>query len=393
VQLAASFMLHRGAATLTDSELEDLISGENNLLQTIVMNREKTREFMSSVIKDAELDYSNIEALTDAGVFDIATIRGFDEEQQKFILQFVNMQKQGRVYNRHMVETHTKFLNGELSKIESREDLKHINSMISFYKNYEKMVLANRNRRYKQWMKVYNTQILPYFNKHGHLASHPNKGWVTYQRNKYKEGTMDAEKVRLLTEVGIVFNPNQFRFDLNILAVKEYKLISGMKSVPNTAVHKGVKVGQFVARLRSIGIAKHLVTSTEQQSILDSVLSINLHRGKWDTKARSLFEFLEKNPGYKCLGRGNGETEKLLSIWLEKQRTTAQKNRNNKEQNAFIQYVRRRRYENNKLVTTVTTEAENIDHIKKLSILLEGRFISFEQIFLNGFILHLMHDI
>ncbi|MGW3585700.1 helicase associated domain-containing protein, partial [Streptomyces rubiginosohelvolus] len=96
--------------------------------------------------------------------------------------------------------------------------------------------------------------------------------WVSEQRRAFKAGTLEAWRVDLLNEVGMVWSVGDAGFWKNLGAARSYYAAHSTLACPRNAVWDGVALGQWVSNLRRPGgLGTDPVRAEERRRALEAI--------------------------------------------------------------------------------------------------------------------------
>ncbi|MDT0307285.1 Helicase associated domain protein [Streptomyces sp. DSM 44917] len=139
----------------------------------------------------------------------------------------------------------------------------------------------------RAWRESHGDLLIP-------LAHHTGDGlalgaWLARQRQVYREGRLLPERVRLLEELGVVWNPLQADRERYMAAARAYARRRGDLDVRTDYTEGGVKLGAWLLRVRTGGVK----ISDEQRAELDGLGMV------WDRAERRWQEMLAAARAYR----------------------------------------------------------------------------------------------
>ena len=122
-------------------------------------------------------------------------------------------------------------------------------------------------------IKKYKGKIPEISNKTGKAYEFEKKDvkrWISKQRERYKKGTLEKERIDKLEKlIYWSWNPNSDIFNKNLSALIDYINKTGIANPPQDAKYKGIKIGRFLTRLRGGRYKEHL--TNEAKGVLEKL--------------------------------------------------------------------------------------------------------------------------
>ncbi|MFI7278615.1 Helicase associated domain protein [Streptomyces sp. NPDC049879] len=127
-------------------------------------------------------------------------------------------------------------------------------------RQWVRMQVINPERA--SWARGYAAAVR-YARENGHLrvpvtwrepgTDAPLGGWISEQRRAYAAGRLDAPRVRMLGEIGMVWDEREVAWEEHLAVAREWYAEHGTLCAPQDAHLHGVAVGMWIASLRRPG--------------------------------------------------------------------------------------------------------------------------------------------
>lgn len=169
------------------------------------------------------------------------------------------------------------------------------------------------------WEKNYNSAY-KYYYENGHLRvpqtyiyEGENLGsWLHYQRQSYKKGTLDKERIKKLNSIEMVWDPiNENWENYYSLATKYYKEIGNL-NVTDDFEMEGYNIGRWLSVLRQAYNGRQDVKLTQEQ--INRLNSIGMI---WKKKSGAQTSFFEQATFYYCKQFFKDTLNKFLDYGFE----------------------------------------------------------------------------
>ena len=185
-----------------------------------------------------------------------------------------------------------------------------------------------------EWEKHFH-QVEAFVRKHGHMRIPRDSGgrevrclseWLSGQRDRYRAGTLEPERIEKLERLGMEWTVFQSQWDRMFERAKAYFLKHGtLWFTPNYVEEDGYRLGQWVARQRR---KEHSLTQ-QQRSQLDSIGMVwDPYEEKWMSRYRAARAFYERYGHLRISTDYVTEEGTKLGMWVSSQRQAYRGNPN-----------------------------------------------------------------
>jgi len=106
----------------------------------------------------------------------------------------------------------------------------------------------------RRFLRAHNHLRIPLDARDEHDHGHPIGQWAAVQRKQYAAGRLDTQRTRALVMLGMVWSHPDAAFDDGLTTARRYLRCVGHLAAPQNAVQDGVRVGQWLANQRRVGV-------------------------------------------------------------------------------------------------------------------------------------------
>lgn len=182
------------------------------------------------------------------------------------------------------------------------------------------------------WEKMYN-ELVEFKNNLGHcnvpqyFPENPKLGgWVSHQRDHYRQGILLDERIARLQEIGFCWDPNNAIREEMFQALCSFKMTYGHCNIPSTSELS--QLARWVVRQRA-SYAKGTICSDFKKRLDTIDFNWEPFANSWEQMFNSLCEFQKEN-GH-CNVPARYEKNMKLSRWINRQRQSYRNGKLSKE--------------------------------------------------------------
>jgi superfamily II DNA or RNA helicase len=160
--------------------------------------------------------------------------------------------------------------------------------------------------------------LLEFKNREGHCLVpkiHKEKGfslgsWVGSQRMKIR--SLDKKKILRLDQIGFVWNTLNHSWQINLQALQNFYAINGHTAVPTNFVIEGLKLGEWVKKIRQ---RKASLSSDKLMELSKLDFAWNLLDYEWERNIKFLEDFVSAN-GHTKVPQDYFINDVKLGFWI-----------------------------------------------------------------------------
>ncbi|VEU38646.1 unnamed protein product [Pseudo-nitzschia multistriata] len=149
--------------------------------------------------------------------------------------------------------------------------------------------------------------------------------WLDLQRRFQKRGTLDPEKERQLTEIGMIWDKLTYKWEVMYSRLLEYKEREGDCSVPALHMEDGQGLGAWLNLQRKLHKNGNL-DPLRQKRLEDVGVVFNRNKQRWESMFALLVQFREREGHCRVpQNHKEGVKQERLGSWLDSQRQKKKK--------------------------------------------------------------------
>ncbi len=144
--------------------------------------------------------------------------------------------------------------------------------------------------------------------------------WISDQRGKRQKGELTPDQIRLLEEIGCVWDPADARWEKGFQALTDYVSLHGSSQVPfDYVTDDSFKLGQWVTMQRK-SFRKGTLDRNRQKRLEALGLEWDVNQNKWQTGLEHAAAFAKANGHLNVKRQYQAEDGYKLGAWISAQR-------------------------------------------------------------------------